>query len=366
MKFQLSKTELSEKLSLASRFTSNKLATSTALQGVYLKSDGTDLHLYATDLNIYFHTRLPIPVNEQFQTVIDPRKILEFLQFLPPGDVSIEIQEKQVTMKQGKTKGNFPIIVGDDFPLPPALSDEHKKKLDVSFLTERLPRILFSASKDDARPVLTGVNFVPAEGELTIVTTDGFRLSLIREQKLSGFPAMIVPASFLQEILKGAKDAKEVSFGYSEKEKLVSFHIGTDEYYSRLIDGEFPPYERVIPSDVSTTAIVEKTEFLRNIKLISVFARDFSNVVVCEFGNGQIIMRPKKEGNEENTAVMDAEIEGDTQKIAFNFRYLLDFLNHIDGKTFKIEILRPEAPIALKHEKDETYLHIIMPVRIQE
>jgi DNA polymerase-3 subunit beta len=97
-----------------------------------------------------------------------------------------------------------------------------------------------------------------------------------------------------------------------------------------------------------------------------VFARDFSNVVVCEFGNGQIIMRPKKEGNEENTAVMDAEIEGDTQKIAFNFRYLLDFLNHIDGKTFKIEILRPEAPIALKHEKDETYLHIIMPVRIQE
>lgn len=366
MKFQIPKTDLSEKLSLASRFTSNKLASSSALQGVFFKSDGTNIHIYATDLNIYFHTQIKKEIKETCEVILDPRKILEFLQFLPPGDIEIDVQEKQVSMKQGKTKGNFPIIVNDEFPLPPSISKEAKQKLDGTFFTERLPRVLFSASKDDARPVLTGVNFVSSDSELIVVTTDGFRLSLIKEQKLTSIPSMIVPATFLQEITKGIKDEKEIYFAYSDKEKLVSFHIGEDEYFSRLIDGEFPPFERVIPSDVATSVVVEKAEFLRNIKLISVFARDFSNVVVCEFADGQIIMKPKKEGNEENTAVVDAQIEGDNQKIAFNFRYLLDFLNHIDGKTIKIEILRADAPAAFKHEKDESYLHVIMPVRLQE
>src|SRR5690606_19485858 len=99
-------------------------------------------------------------------------------------------------------------------------------------------------SSDDSRPVLTGVNFVVSEDELIIVSTDGFRLSLLKEQRKGTFSNMIIPADFLQEVIKNVKNVKEVSFTYSQKEQIILFTLDQEEYFSRLIDGEFPPYER--------------------------------------------------------------------------------------------------------------------------
>lgn len=366
MKFTLPKNELIEKLSLSARFTSSKLTSATALQGVLVKGEKDKIHIYSTDLNTYYHTTCDTDGSDTFEIIVEPKKIMEFLQFLPPGNVDIEIKEKQILLKQGKTKGNFPIIVSEEYPLPPTFKDTEKQGIDAKFFVQNMPRLLFSASRDDARPVLTGVNFVPSENELLMVTTDGFRLSLVKTTKLTDIPSMIVPADFLQEVVKGAKEAKELFFGYSEKEKMISFQIAEHTYYSRLIEGDFPPFERVIPAEKKTTVTLDKDDFLRNIKLISIFARDYSNVVVCSFRDGTVTMTPKKEGNEENASQIDVQMEGEEQRVAFNYRYLLDFLNTIDTDTLIIEILRSEAPIALKIPKNDSFLHIIMPVRLQE
>jgi len=175
-----------------------------------------------------------------------------------------------------------------------------------------------------------------------------------------------VPAEFLQEVLRNINKEKEVGFSYSQEEKTICFYVREHSFYSRLIEGEFPPYERVLPAEIKTTAILEKDDLMRNIKLISVFARDFSNVVVCDFRKNELAMRPKKEGNEENTTVQEAQIKGEEMRVAFNFRYLLDFLNHTDSKSITIEMLRPDAPVVFRNEKNNDFLHIIMPVRIQE
>lgn len=366
MKINVSRDLLLDKLSLASRFTSNKLSSSTVLQGILLKAEaGKDIHLYSTNLNAYFHAVLENEKTEPFQIIIEPRKIIEFLQFLTPGQITLDVKEKQLTITQDKTKGNFPLMVSDEFPLPPEVAEE-AVTLEASFLSGNLPLILFTASQDETRPVLTGINFANIDDDLMMVATDGFRLSIMKQKRKGNIPSMIVPADFLQEILRNMKEIKDVQFAYSKTEKLVKFAVGKDEYYSRLIDGEFPPFERVIPTETKAKAIVDKAELQRNIKLISVFARDYSNVIVCEFSKEGLSIRPKKDTGDENTAFQEIEMDGESQKVAFNFKFLLDLLNHIDSKEVIVEILRSDAPVVFKIKDNTGFLHIIMPVRIQE
>lgn len=365
MDVTLSRDTITDKLTLASRFTSNKLTSSTALQGVLLKAEKNLLHLYSTNLNAYFHTTIPLKAEAEFNVVIEPKKILEFLHFLSPGDLTISVKDKQIAFTAGKTKGAFPLMLADDFPLPPTLK-EPEHKIETKFFLKNLPLVLFTASSDETRPALTGINFVNADDELLMVSTDGFRLSLIKEKKKGDIPSMIVPSDFLNEMIRNVRDVKEIGFAYSKEDKIVMFKAGDMDFYTRLIDQEFPPFERVIPAETKTKVTIDRSEFMRNVKLISVFARDFSNVVVCEFKQDGLYMRPKKEGGEENTTHQDITIEGEDQKIAFNFKFLLDLINHVDTKELNIEILRSDAPIVFKIPKEDTFLHIIMPVRVQE
>ncbi len=352
-------------INTASKFTSNKINISDALQGVYFLFNENKVDIYATNLTTFYHSYLNIDSSIKNKgVIIDPRKIIEFLQLLQPGVVTVELKEKQFVITQDKTKGVFPIILSEEFPFPPRL-EEKPQEMKKTFLTDNLPFILFTASTDDARPVLTGINFVATDEELAIVSTDGFRLSLVKEKRKGVISSMIIPAEFLQEVLKAIKTAKKISFTHSSKEKIIAFNIDDEEFYSRLIDGEFPPYERVIPGDFKTKITLNHEEFLRNTKLISIFARDYSNVILYEFKKNGLTLKPKEEGGRENETTQDIVFEGEPQKVAFNYKYVVDFLNHINAKEIIIEILRADAPVVFKAKGNETFIHIIMPVRIQ-
>ncbi|PIR13644.1 DNA polymerase III subunit beta [Candidatus Falkowbacteria bacterium CG11_big_fil_rev_8_21_14_0_20_39_10] len=365
MNLTIDKDVFFESIQTAYKFSADKINTSTVLQGIYILLDKKNMHFYATDLNAFCHITIPLATTKKVDFFTEPKKLMEFLQILPAGDVEVEIRETGIQIVQGKTKGNFQLIDAKDFPYPPKLK-EKEQLIKTEFLTEKLSRLLFTASTDEARPVLTGINFVAADGELTLVATDGFRLSVIKEKRAGAFSSMIVPSSFLREVLRESKDHKEIGFTFSEKEQIVRFTIGQKELYSRLIDGEFPPYERVIPDEKSTTVTLNKDELLRNTKIISIFARDHSNIIVYDFSEDGLLLAPKKEANAENTTMQDIEIVGEPVRVAFNFRYMLDFLNNVSSREIVIELLRSDTPTLFKIKGDDSFFHIIMPVRIQE
>ena len=365
MKIILDKEIFLEKISLASKFTSNKLTSSNALQGVMLKIEKKTIHFYASNLNSYFHTQLNYESEKELKVVVDPRKIVEFLNLLSSGKIEIDFKEKQIIIIFGKTKGSFPLIDFEDFPIAPII-EQNKEILEKKLLEKQLPLVLFSASSDESRPVLTGVNFITDENDLLMVATDGFRLSFSKTKKTTNFPSLIIPANILEDVIHLAKEEKNISFAYSQKEKIIVFVLGDKEIYSRLIEGDFPPYERVIPVELKTKIIIEKDELLRNIKLASVFAKDFSNVVIFDVSEEGLRVRPKVDNGEDNTTFQEVEFEGEPQKIAFNYRFLIDFLNRISSKKLQIEILRSDAPVVFRLIGEANYLHIIMPVRIQE
>jgi len=367
IKIFLEKDVFLEKIETASRFTSSKLSTTSILQGILIEGKEKVINFFSTDLSLFYHGLIK---NEEgtgdFKIIIEPRKIIEFLSLLDEDKVEVEIKEKTIKISQRDKKGEFSLIKPEEFPLPPKIKIR-ETKVDFKKLAEKLPLVLFSTAKDESRPVLTGVNFIEYNGKNNMVSTDGFRLSLVMNSELEEAQKMLVPADFLSEVLRQAKQDKNIFFGSSEEEKTVCFQIGEDSFFSRLIEGEFPPFEKVIPTDKKTTAIVEKEEFIKNVKLISIFARDLSNIIICRFSKEGLLIRPKtSEGLSENSTKQEAEIEGEEQRVAFNYKFVLDFLENIKEERVVVEVLRPDAPIVFKGEKNKDFLHIIMPVRIQE
>lgn len=365
MKFQIQKEVFLLKLTQAIKFLPTKLFSSQSLQGVYLKTEKGTLHLYSSNLSSYFHTQIKADVEAGINIIVDPRKILEFVGLFDVVKIDIELGEKQVAITDGKTKGSFPVIVASDYPLPPVQKGKGQK-IKTEFLQKELPLVLFAASQDESRPALNGVQFLAQEETLTLVTTDGFRLSLLKTSREQNLPSINVPSGFLSDALSFIKSEKEIVFDYLEEEKMILFKLEEVELYSRLIQGDFPPYEKVIPTQTTTTVVLNRKDLERNTKLVSVFARDYSNVIVLEFRKTGLQIRPKTEGNKDDVAQQDIKIEGEEQKIAFNYKYLLEFLARAQGEKIKIEILRADAPVVFRIEEEQNFLHIIMPVRIQE
>jgi len=365
MKISLQKNEFLEKLTLASRFTSSRLSSSTSLQGVFLKGEHDIIHFYSTDLNYYYYSFLEIKNDYKFKLIIEPKKIMEFLSLLPEARIEVEIKEKAVIINQGKIKGQFPLFSDKEFPFPPEKTGE-KQKIKTSFFKDSLPFLVFAASTDEARPVLTGINFVTNDDNLQLVTTDGFRLSLLTLKKDLPFSSMIIPVNFLSNAQRFINKETEIEFSYLNSEKLLAFFIGDNNIYVRMIEGEYPPFEKVIPVEKKTTLIMDADEFLRSVKLISVFTKEFSNIIIMEVGKDEVKFIPKAGQGEEDVVYQEAKIEGETQKIAFNHKYLIDFLNCASGKKIIIELLRSDAPVVFKIEGVNNFFHIIMPVRIQE
>ena len=364
MKINLKRQELLDKLLQATRFTSTKLSSLPILQGVCLKIENKKTHLYSSDFNSFFHTTIPAETEKEGSFVVEPKKPMEFLSFLSEANVELEVKDKQLFVKAEKSKGKFPLMNVEDLPMPPKIA-EKEQKIKTEFLVKNLPLVLFSASSDETRPALSGINFLTNE-ELVVVATDGFRLSLVKTKKEKQLPSVIIPADFLREINHFIKEEKEVDFSYSEKEKVICFRMGESEFYSRLIEGEFPPFDKVIPQEKKTTVKLEREEFLRKVKLISVFARDFSYIIVLQVDKNGVRFMPKTTEGEENTSFLEGEVEGEDQRVAFNYKFLLDLLNAASSKNIIIEILRSDAPVVFRLENNQDFLHIIMPVRIQE
>jgi DNA polymerase-3 subunit beta len=363
--FLVQKEQILEKLNLASHFLQSRLTTSLP-PGVLFKLKKNKLTLISSNLNSFYQGEITLAdeVKKETDFIIEPKDMIDFINLLNGQKIFFLVEEKRVIVKDEKNQGTFQRIALEDYPSP-SIKELKKQKIEIKKWQKILPRVLFAASSDESRPVLTGIYFKTEEENLDLVATDGFRLSLYREKKEIEIPSVIIPASFLEEIIRIAKN-KEAFFSYLPEEKMICFQINNDLFYTQLIEGEFPPYERVIPKETKTKIIVDKEELLRNTKIIAVFARSFSNIVIFEIKKGELVLRPKTKENETIARQDLVGFEGEEQTVAFNFKFVLDFLAHIDAKEIEIGVLKPDAPVILKPKDKSELLHIIMPVRMAE
>jgi DNA polymerase-3 subunit beta len=364
MKFEIPKEELLRKLTVASKFSLSRISSNSSLQGVLIKTSENSLEITSTNLMEHFYTNIKIIGGDKHSFVIDAKKVIEFLNFLAPGKIILEVEDKKIVIKKDKTEGTFNTISAVDFPETPTLEGEFFL-IDKKTIKDSLPLVLFSTAKDESRPVLTGINWANKNDKNYLVSTDGFRLSLLENSLKNNFQGS-VSASVLNESIGLVEGEENIKVTYSNKDKKTMIEVGEYKIYSQLIEGDFPPFEKVIPDGYKTRIVVDREEFLRNVKLNAIFARDFSNIIILEIKKDGFYIKPKIKEEGSMITSQEVEFEGEEQKIAFNYKFVIDILNILKTKKVIFEMSSKNAPGVFKMENNDKYTHIIMPVRTDD
>lgn len=374
MKISLLQENLNTALSHVSRFVSSKTQL-PILNNILLSTDNGRLRLSATNLELGINYWIGAKIEEEGSITVPAKEITEFVSYLPAGKVDLNLnQNNLLTLTSPKAESSFTTSLPADYPTIPSINPDTSFELDLSILSQAISQIAYSAALDDTRPVLTSIlcQFTPES--LKLVATDGFRLSL-KEIKLvnpiklkSGVESLtfFIPAKSLIEVTRLAKNTKTIRIGLTSDEHQVVFVLEDLEIVSRLIEGDYPDYKRIIPDSYTTKIFVNREELLQSIKIASVFARESANVVRFSIKNNLLELTANAPQIGQNKASVEAKIEGDPLEIAFNFKFVSDFLNNSKGQEVIIELNESLSP-GFFHDQSEPHLtHIIMPVRLQD
>jgi DNA polymerase-3 subunit beta len=374
MKLSLLQENLNSALQSVSRFVSLK-AQLPILSNILFSTDSGRLKLSATNLELGINYWLGAKITTEGSFTIPAKEITEFVSYLPTGKLDLELNPQSLLeVASAKAQSTFTTIPSTDFPTLPSLDDKTSLEIDLNILSDTISQVAFAAATDDSRPVLTAVlcRFTP--DSLSLVATDGFRLSL-KEIKLVNQMVLpkgqenitfLIPSRSLLEVAKLAKSTKKLKFGLSSDAHQLIFVLEDLELVSRLIEGDYPDYQRIIPESFATKIHLDKNELSQAVKIASVFARESANVVKLSIKNSSIDVSANATQIGQNKAAIDARVEGEPLEIAFNYKFISDFLTVCKGNEVVIELNEPLTPGLFHDEVDPHFTHIIMPVRIQD
>ena len=343
---------------------------------IYIATDDGRLKLAATNLEIAITCWLSAEVADEGSITIPARLLTEFVTSLPDAEIELTVapRSRQVQIHCARNEATISGMDADDYPPIPAITDGDTVRLEPAALRTAVEHVVFAAATDDSRPVLTGVHMKIEDSSLTFAAADGFRLAvytLYIAETLSDALEIIVPAKALQELSRLlAEETDPVAMHVNTERSRVIFRLSDVELTAQLIQGTFPTYGQLIPSEYQTRAVLETGEFLREVRTAAVFARDGSGIVrlVVNPGDGEpgrVIISARAEEQGDHQGDMDATVEGDESKIAFNSRYLQDVLQVLGAGQVALETTGPSNPGVFRPIGREDYVHVIMPMFVQ-
>lgn len=338
------------------------------LQNILIKTEGTLLRIVSSNMETTVTSIVPAKVESEGGFCVPAKLFSELISSLP--EESLEISEKEGTaeIRTSKTHATLPTMQSSEFPPVTLLEDKGGEKLELDLIKTALAKVLFAAATDEGRPLLTGVKMLQEKDSLLFVATDGYRLSLKRiDKNISKDLDMVVPARTLSEVYKIAGEEKEEKNLVIQKlsEGQLGFGVGDTQVITRLIDGEYPAFSKIIPTTHTTAAILDTQEFLRAVKSVSIFARDSANIIRLSVSKNGLEASANTPQVGKNIVDIDADVEGEGGEIAFNSRFLLELLNNTSDERLSFEMTGSLNPGVFKVPEDQTFLHIIMPVRVQ-
>lgn len=346
------------------------------LNNILVKAEGGNIKMITTNLEIGIINTIRGKTEKEGSFTIDSKILSDCVSLLPNKKVGLEQKENVLVVDcenyQAKIKGQS----AEDFPLIPEVDKKNYYSALLDEFKKAVSQVIFAVSNNETRIELSGVLFTFYENNLTLTATDSFRLA---EKKLTintnngeEERKIIVPAKTLQElirILSGSpsddvgSEKDEVKFYISDNQILFTY--GSTELVSRLIEGQYPDYQQIIPANQKTEVIIDKTELTRSVKMASLFSKTGINDINLDFpaGKNQVIVSSISGQTGENVNSLDAKVTGDDNSIVLNYRYLLDGLNSIDGEMVRISVIDGNTPCVLRPEKDDGHLYIIMPIK---
>jgi DNA polymerase-3 subunit beta len=363
MKFRAEREALLDAIGAAARAAATRGGALPALSGIRMEVTGEQLQLTGSDLDLTVQVDIDVAAQEPGVCLIPARLAADIVRALEPGAVVLSVEGTEAIISSGRSQFSVRVLPAEEFLRLPQVSGE-AVTLDAAALVGALHQVVPAASRDDARPILTGVLFEAEAGGLRLVSTDSYRLAL-RDLPGTSFLAegqhVLVPSRALGELARLLAGASQVELRLGSDE--ASFEVGRVRLTTRLLEGDFPNYRQLIPPHYPNRLSIAKEPFLDAVRRVKLMARDAAPV--------RLSLRPE---SVELTAItqdvgqaredVEAKYEGTEMLVAFNPDFLIDGVEACPGDEVVIETLESLNPATVRPSEGTEYVYLLMPVLV--
>jgi DNA polymerase III subunit beta len=363
LRITVAKDELAAKLALVARGVSTRTAV-LVLGGIQLRAEEGSLHLAATDMEISLRATAEAQVSGEGTTVVPGRLLLDIARSLPDSEVTIEHrpEEATVVVTSGTASYRLHTYSAEDFPRLPDVDTGVLHTVDRDALIETVARVGRSASRDESRPVLTGILVRFETGKIVMAATDSYRLAVKETTVSDDLPELeaIIPARALQELARIASSSDDLQLGMQDNHVV----FGSDGTWltTRRIDGQFPNVRQLLPEQFEQELALPREEVLDVVRRVSLMAQRNSPLRL-RWADGELTVSAVTQDVGEARESLPAPYTGEPMEIGFNAEFLRDGLESVDSDTVKFKLISPLRPAVLEGDSDD-YLYLIMPIRL--
>jgi DNA polymerase-3 subunit beta len=367
VKISLERDVLLGQLQTVSRVASTRSAIQ-ALSGVQLAASQSVCELRATDMDVSLRVPLEAEVAREGLVVLPARLLLDVIRSLPAASVSLELRpaEQDVEVVSGNATFHIRTLRAEDFPPFPEPDPESEISLPAAAFVSTALKVAGSASRDETRPVLTGILVSATERELRMVATDSYRLSVKEttlEAPLSSSFEVNIPARALQELARIAGHAEDAELSISVRQNQVLFVLGRVILSSRLIDGQFPNYRQLLPDSFEHELRISGSELTEVVRRVSLLAQKNAPLRLA-FAPGELTVSAQTPDVGEARESMPVAFQGDPLEIGFNPEFLRDGLEAISEGDVVLKLISPLRPGLIEAADESRFLYLIMPIRL--
>jgi DNA polymerase-3 subunit beta len=367
LKLSLPTSDLLTQLQSATRVASSR-STVQALSGVMISATAEQPALLATDTEVGLRVPLNGEVQEAGSAVLPGRLLLEVVRSLPHETTTLELRpaEQDVELISGSAKFHLRTLRSEDFPNLPSPTAETRMTLPAQAFVDTAVQVSRSASRDETRPVLTGVLVSAGDRELRMVATDSYRLSVKRtalEEPLQGTIEANVPARALAELARIVQGAELEELTVSMGQNQIVFELGPTILSSRLIDGQFPNYRQLLPESVEHELRLSTAELVDVVRRVSLMAQKNAPLRLA-FGEGEVVVSALTPDVGEASETLPVPFSGEQFEIGFNPEFLRDGLESVESDELVLKLISPLRPGLIESPNEGEFVYLIMPIRL--
>lgn len=362
MDLQVTQENLNKALSNVARVATGR-TTLPILSNVLLRTDNNRLRISATNLDIAISQHVGTKIKKEGSLTVPARLFQDFVNNLPKTTITLKQDDHKLHVQAENYKSTINGVPVDDYPVMPAIQEGKSFSVAAQDLKKALQQVIFAASSDEARPILTAIFIHTEDGVLYLAATDSYRLAEREVAKIKQDVSLLVPGSAMQDLLRIIGDQTgDVEVLYDDQQ--VRFLADNVELIARLIDGTYPDYKKLIPKDFANQASVNKGELITITKVSGLFSRENAGSITVSISETDKTLSVKSIASQvgENEAKTTGEITGDGN-ITLNSRYLLEGLQALDGDEVIFSFNGKLEPIIIKSPNSSNYTHVVMPLK---
>ncbi|HLB25255.1 MAG TPA: DNA polymerase III subunit beta [Nitrospirota bacterium] len=371
MKFAIKKEEFLKGLSRV-QSVADRRNTVPILSNVLIESVEGGIAITATDLEIGLRGVYEAVVSEPGGVTLSARKLYEIVRELPEEDVSVESSESNwATIRSGSAVFKFTGLAKEEFPTLPEMEGADFVPVDAAAMRELIKKTIFAAGDNDTRYVLNGLYMILSREDDTLtiqmVGTDGHRLAVLRKKlgaKASVSGSAIVPKKSASELKKLLDESEAEELQMAMSKNHIVFKIGSLYMVTRLIEGNYPNYEQVIPTQNDKAIIVDKAHLVSALRRVSLLSRERTNAVKFSFAGPKAVLSSQNPEMGEAREDVPVDYDGSELEVGFNAKYLLDALSAMDQEKVRMIFKDSLSPCIITQSGGENYQCVVMPMRV--